>query len=193
METVAAGLYGLDLICLIAFQFLNRDYPLISHAVSDFGVGKTARLFKVYLLAGSIAAPLLGWQFWVARDPNYPVAIPVYLGLVMLGRLTLALFPNDLRDAPRTTAGHIHHAATLVAFTCAYMTVAEATPLLAATVTGPLSTALIWLKHLISLDFVLVIVTIYPPLRRFFGLTERLFLYGTAVWFLTASLALPPV
>jgi len=31
------------------------------------------------------------------------------------------------------------------------------------------------------------------PLRRWFGLTERLFLYATAVWFLTASLTLPPL
>lgn len=193
METVAAALYCLDLIFLISFQFLNRDYSIVSHAVSDFGVGKTARLFKVYLLTGSIAAPLLGWQFWVARDPQYPQIIPLYLGLVMLGRLTLGFFPNDLRGTPRTTSGHIHHGATLVAFTCAFMTVAEATPLLAANVTGTLSWALLALKNLISIYFVVIILTISPPLRQFFGLSERVFLYSTAIWFLIASLSLPPV
>ena len=193
METVAATLYGLDILFLISFQFLNRDYRWFSHAISDYGVGKTAGLFKVYVLAGSIAAPLLAWQFWQARAPSYPWIIPVYLGLVMLGRLALGLFPNDLRGTTRTLSGQIHHAATLLAFACAYMTVVEATPLLALSVTDELSTILVLLKHLISAGFIAVVITISPPLRRFFGLAERLFLYSTAVWFLTASLTLPPL
>ena len=193
METVAAALYGLDILILFAFQVLNKDYPLFSHAVSDYGVGATARLFKVYVVSGSIAAPLLAWQFWQADTPGYPLAIPAYLLLVALGRLGIGLFPNDLRGTPRTGRGQIHHPATLLAFTCAFMTVAEATPLLAASISGPLAIALVQLKHLISLGFIAVVVTISPPLRRFFGLAERLFLYGTAIWFLTASLTLPPL
>ena len=193
METVAAILYGLDIFFLISFQFLNRDYRWFAHAVSDYGVGKTAGLFRVYVLSGSLAAPLLAWQFWHASAPSYPAIIPVYLLLVMLGRLALGLFPNDLRGTPRTKSGQIHHAATLLAFACAYMTVAEATPLLTASVTDALSTALLLLKHLISAGFIAVVITISPPLRRFFGLAERLFLYSTALWFLTASLTLPPL
>ena len=193
MEKVAATLYLADLICLIAFQFLNRGYGWFTHSVSDYGSGKTAHLFKIYVITGSIAAPLLAWQFWVARNPGYPPMIPVYLLLVMVGRLGIGLYPNDLRGAPRSTSGQIHHAATLLASTCAYMTVAEATPLLAATVSGPLSAALTGLKHLISVDFVAVVLTISPPLRRFFGLAERVFLYACAVWCLLASLTLPPV
>ncbi len=193
MEVVAATLYAADLLFLISFQFLNRDYRLFSHPVSDYGVGATAGLFKAYVLAGSLAAPVLAWQFWFARDPGYPAIIPVYLLLVMLGRLTLGLFTNDVRGTPQTRSGHIHHAATLVAFACAYMTVAEATPLLARSVSGPLSTVVSGLKHVISLDFIAVVLTISPPLRRFFGLSERIFLYCTALWFLTASLTLPPL
>jgi hypothetical protein len=37
------------------------------------------------------------------------------------------------------------------------------------------------------------VLTISPPLRRFFGLAERVFLYATGLWFLTASLTLPPL
>ena len=95
--------------------------------------------------------------------------------------------------SPRTVSGTIHHAATLLAFTCAYMTVAEATPLLAATVGEPLTGLLSALKHVISLTFVAVVLTITPPLRRYFGLVERIFLYATALWFLTATLTLPPL
>jgi Protein of unknown function (DUF998) len=193
MESVAAALYCADLIFLISFQFLNRDYAMFSHAVSDYGIGKTAGLFKAYVLAGAIAAPLLGWQFWSARNPDYPAIIPGYLVLVMLGRMILGLFPNDLRGSPRTPSGQIHHFGTLLAFTCAYMTVAEATPLLAGAVTGPLATVLSGLKHVISFAFIGIVLTKSAPLRRFFGLAERIFLYCTALWFLTASLTLPPV
>ena len=193
MEKVAAALYATDLILLISFQFLNRDYALLPQAISNYAFGKTARMFKLYLLVGSCAAPLLAWQFWVARNPAYPAAISAYLLLVMLGRIGVALFPNDLPAAPRTAAGQIHHAATFLAFACAYMAVAEATPLLAGEAIGLRFLALTTVKHVISAAFLAVTVAFAPPLRRYFGLAERLFLYATALWFLTASLILPPV
>ncbi len=193
MEIVAATLYSLDLLILFAFQFLNRDYGVFTHPVSTYGIGKTARAFKLYMLVGSIAAPLLAWQIWSATDPTYPVASPLYLLVVMAARLVLAFFPNDARGAPRSLSGQIHHLATVVAFTCAFMTTTEVTPLLAATVGGVPAEALLWSKHLISLGFVAVVVTIAQPMRRYFGLAERLYLYATGLWFLTASLILPPL
>jgi hypothetical protein len=193
MEKVAAALYCADLVLLLWFQILSRDYLSVAHPVSDYGLGRTARAFKAYVVLGSIAAPLLAWQFWVARGPSYPWIIPVYLLLVMVGRLGIGLYPNDPRGAVRTRSGHIHHAATLLAAICAYMTVAEATPLLAASVSGALAQMLSGLKHVISLSFIAVMLTISPPLRRFFGLAERVFLYAAAVWCLAASLSLPPV
>ena len=112
METVAAILYGLDDAFLISFQFLNLDYPWFSDAVSDYGVGKTAHLFKIYLLAGGVAAPLLAVQFWQSENPSYPAIISVYLVLVMVGRLALGLFPNDLRGTMRTRSGKLRRAAS---------------------------------------------------------------------------------
>ena len=99
----------------------------------------------------------------------------------------LGLYPNDLRGTPRTHAGKVHHAATLVAYTCAYLTIADATPLLVAT--SPMCEVLTWVKHCFSLGFFAVMLTISPPLRRWFGLAERLFLYSCAVWFLCVSLS----
>jgi hypothetical protein len=193
METISATLYALDILFLMSFQVLNRDQPMFSHAISDYGVGRTARLFKVYVIAGCIAAPLLAWQFWRSTAPAYPPIITVYLLLVSLGRLVLGLYPNDPLGAPRTTAGQLHHAGTLLAFCCAYMTVAEATPLLLPTIASPLSEILAVLRHVISIGFVAVVITISPPLRHYFGLAERIFLYATALWFLAASLTLPPI
>ena len=187
IASVAAGFFGLDILLLLSFQVLNRDYGLFTHAVSDYGVGRTAGLFRFYVTLGSIAAPMLAWLFWQSRDPVYPAAIPAYLTLMMLGRMAVGLFPNDLHGAPRTTSGNIHHAATLVAFTSAYLTIADATPLLVAT--SPNGEVLLWVKHSFSAGFFAVVLTISPPLRRWFGLAERLFLYSCATWFLFVSLS----
>ena len=193
METVAAALYGLDLLFLLSFQVLNRDYPAFSHAISDYGVGRTAGLFRVYLLVGCVAPPLLAWQFHASALPDLPAEIPVYLVLVGLGRLGIAIYPNDPRNVPRTMAGHIHRAATLLAFTCAYMTVVEATPHLVAMHEATRSAADQMLKHVISASFLAVVMTMSAALRPYFGLAERAFLYSTALWFLLASLTLPPL
>jgi hypothetical membrane protein len=193
VEKIATTLYVVDLAMLLVFQLMHRDMGMIRHAISAYGRGKSARLFKTYLVSGSVAALLLAWQFYRAQAPAYPVMIPAYLVLVALGRVLIGLYPTDPRGAPRTRAGHIHHFATLLAFTCAYMTVVEATPLLAGGLEHGLPEALEWLRHIITLGFVAVVLTISPPLRRYFGLAERVFLYATALWFLTASLTLPPL
>lgn len=187
IATLAAGFFALDILLLAAFQVIDRDYGLFDHAVSDYGIGRTAGLFRAYVIVGSLAAPLLAYLFWQSRTPLYPAAIPVYLLLLMLAQVVVGLYPNDLRGAPRTASGNIHHAATLIAFTCAYLTIAEATPLLVAT--SPLGPMLLWIKHSFSLGFVAVVLTISPPLRPWFGLAERVFLYSCATWFLFVSLS----
>jgi hypothetical protein len=193
MERVAAALYGLDLLFLLSFQVMNRDQPAFSRPISDYGLGRTARLFRVYLIAGCIAPPILAWQIHASGDPDFPVMLPVYLALVALGRLGIAIWRNDPHGAPRTRSGDIHHAATLLAFTCAFIVVVEATPQLVALHEGLRSVADHALKYVISVSFLAVVLAISSPLRRWFGLAERAFLWSTALWFLLATLTLPPL
>ena len=193
MERVAAALFCLDLVILLAFLVPHRGLPVLARPLSDYGIGRTAGLFRLYVVTGSLAAPLLAWQVWSASAPAYPVVIPVYLLMVAVGRLGIGIFPNDAQGVPRTLRGTIHRTATLLAFACTLLAVVEATPILAATLQGPLQTVLIVLKHLVSAGFVAVMVSVSTPLRRVFGITERVFLVAAALWFLTASLALPPL
>lgn len=193
MEQVAAALYGLDLLFLLAFQVLNRDLPAFARPVSDYGLGRTARLFRVYLIAGCIAPPILAWQALVSGDPDFPVSVTVYLCLVALGRLGIAIWPNEKRGLRRTGKGQMHRAATLLAFAAAYMAVVEATPPLVALHEGARSVGDEVLKQVISVSFLSVVLTISSTLRPWFGLAERAFLYSTALWFLLATLTLPPL
>ena len=120
MERVAAALYGLDLLFLLSFQVMNRDQPAFSRPISDYGLGRTARFFRVYLIAGCIAPPILAWQVHASGDPDFPASVPVYLGLVALGRLGIALWQSDPQDMPHSRHGTLHRAATLLAFTSAW-------------------------------------------------------------------------
>ena len=193
MEIVAACLFGLDIAILISFQVLHRDYRVFSRAVSQYGVGKTAHLFKLYVISGCIAAPLLAWQYWQAGLPGYSQSVPFYLCLVALGRLGVGLFPVDMPGAPRTRAGMVHHAATLMAFGCAFIAITEATPMLVASTSGPGALILSSLKHVVNIGFLAVGLSLSLPLPKLFGLAERAFLYSAALWFLTATLVLPPL
>lgn len=193
MERVAAALYGLDLLFLLSFQILNRDMPVFARPVSEYGLGRTARLFRVYLIAGCIAPPILAWQIHASGDPDFPVLLPVYLVLVALGRLGIAIWRSDPHGAAPTRSGNIHHVATLLAFTSAFMVVIEATPQLFALHEGARSMADHVLKYVISGSFLAVVLTISSPMRRWFGLAERVFLWSTAIWFLLATLTLPPL
>ncbi len=193
MEKVAAALYGLDLFFLLSFQLLNRDQPAFAKPVSEYGLGRTAGLFRVYLIAGCIAPPILAWQVHASGDPDFPTSVTIYLALVALGRLGIAVWTNDAHGARHTQKGNLHRAATLLAFTSAYMAVVEATPHLVALHEGARSAADEVLKQLISLGFLAVILTTSPALRPWFGLAERVFLYATALWFLLATLTLPPL
>lgn len=193
MEKVAAALYGLDLLFLLAFQVLNRDQPPFAKPVSEYGLGRTARLFKVYLIAGCIAPPILAWQVHVSGDPDFPATVTVYLALVALGRLGIAIWPNEKRGLRRTRKGQMHRVATLLAFTAAYMAVVEATPHLVALHEGWRSTGDEVLKLVISAAFLTVVLTMSSTFRPWFGMAERVFLYATALWFLLATLTLPPL
>lgn len=193
MEKVAAALYSLDLIFLLSFQLLNRDQPAFAHPVSAYGLGRTARLFRVYLIAGCLAPPILAWQVHVSGDPEFPALVTVCLGLVALGRLGIAVWKDDPHGAPHTLRGNLHRASALLAFTCAFLTVVEVTPELVALHEGARSVADQVLKPVISASFLAVVVTFSSRLRPWFGLAERVFLYATALWFLLATLTLPPL
>lgn len=183
METIATALYVLDLAILLFFEVTTRQRG----PISNLGVGPTAGMFRAYMILGSIAAPILAVQMWHAQ--NLPPTVSIYLGLIALGRIGIAAFPLYPIDMGRAKIRQLHRVFTLLAFVCAFMTVTEATPL----ILGPHAPILWGLKHLITAAFMAVMMTGTPALRRYFGLAERAFLYATGLWFITATLSLPPL
>jgi hypothetical protein len=183
MEKVAAALYSANLALLLSFHLLDRRRSVLADAVSGYGLGRTAGLFRVYVALGSLAALVLAWVLWHLR-PDLPPGVTWSLVAMAGARIGVGLVPTDPPGAAKTVTGRVHLLAAVLTFTFAYMAIAKATPVLLADIPllGPLRTA-----AMIGLGG--VVLTLAGPLRPFFGLAERLFLFATALWFLVASLA----
>lgn len=182
MAQLAVLIYAINLLLLVSFHVLNRHYSPVANAVSDYGVGKTAPLFRAYVVVGTVGALLMSWLFWNA-GPALPSAVAWYLLVMAAARLGVGLFPTDLPGEAGTTTGRLHLVFAILTFTFAYMTIAKATPSL-----GEASPLLRPLHLAAMVGLGAVVVSMKGPLRPFFGLAERLFLFATAFWFLVVAL-----
>jgi hypothetical protein len=181
---VAAASYILALALLIALHVVERQRNPVSSAVSDYGTGKAAWLFKAYGAAGIIGAAAL-----CRAMLDYPAAVfsrgAVYcLGALAVLRLGVLAFKTDEGAFGRTREGLIHLAFAVVTFTLAYEVVSIGGPTVLAITAGPLNVAFAALGWIVPVSLALVVVTMLPRLRAFFGLAERAFLVSTLLWFL---------
>ena len=71
---------------VLALHFLPTGYDLVHNAVSDYGVGQYAPLFRVSLWAGSIA--VLALAIGLTLEPGAPPLLT--RGLVFLGLVSAA-------------------------------------------------------------------------------------------------------
>lgn len=110
--------------------------------------------------------------------------------LLMVGsRLGVMIFQTDLEGQKRTRRGLLHYLFAIGTFCFAYTAIANATePALAQYHEPILDLVLVVFKYVALTALAATVITMARPLRRFFGLCERVFILSTIVWFLTMSL-----
>ena len=166
----------------------NSGYNVLAHTVSDYGVGKAAGLFRLYVWAGNLGALALSYLFYASVDPRLPAFIPLCLLFMVVARIGVSVFKTDLEGSPRTRQGVAHYLFTILTFTFAYIVIDNAAPLLAPSNKPELQKwLLIGLCYTAMISLFGVVITVFRPLRRFFGSIERVFLLSTIVWFLVAG------
>jgi hypothetical protein len=164
------------LIMLGLLHARPTGYNPIGHAVSDYAVGPTARLFTTALTTSSAAVLALGF------------ALIEGVGSPPLGTRAV-LFPTTLEGQQLTRTSLTHYAFAIAAFTLTYLAISETTPVLLALNPAPwLNTTLNASAHTVAPSLTLVVITMLRPLRRIFGLFERLFLLTTNIWFVFVAL-----
>ena len=183
---VATGFYLLTFTLFVGLHFSGSGYNLLEHAVSDYGVGRSAGLFQLYVWTGNVGASALAYLFYTSAQPRFPRLIPFCLVAMVVARIGVSTFKTDLEGKERTRQGMLHYLFAILTFALAYVVIDNATPLLTAPA-SPLSWLFVGFRYAAMVSLFGVVITVFRPLRRFFGRVERVFLVSTLVWFLVAS------
>jgi hypothetical protein len=180
------------LVILAVLHALPTGYSPIRHAVSDYGVGRYRSLFTVALYVSSIGVLALAFALISGvGTPPLSTRNLTYLLLIPLARIGMTLFPTSLEDQRISRTGLLHYVFAVAAFTLTYLAISGMTPALRALdPSGWANAALGWTAWIVAPALALVVVTMLRPLRRIFGLFERIFLLTTNVWFAVAALLL---
>ncbi len=173
---------------LVALHLRATGYSPVRHAVSDYGVGPSRRAFSTYAWLGSAGGVALGAALWAGGQPPVPGWLLGVLAAMVAARAGLTLFPTDLEGRGLTRVGLLHYAFAILNFAAAYVFLRNGTPHLAgAPGWEPARPALEGLAGFALPALVANCATMAPPLRRVFGLFERLFLGTVLAWFTVAS------
>ncbi|MDN5927760.1 MAG: DUF998 domain-containing protein [Hyphomicrobiales bacterium] len=182
----AALAYLAQLALFLALNIRGR-YSLVSHAVSDYGIGPSRRLFTIYGLIGIIAAAALGAA--VLMDGRFPARGGIYLLAMAALRLGVLAFPTDLEGERLTGAGKLHYLFAIASFALAYMTIDVLNPAALSIVADWASPVLAGLYWIVAASLAGVVICLVPALRRIFGLVERVFLVSVLLWSAVFALA----
>ncbi|MEP4990357.1 MAG: DUF998 domain-containing protein [Paracoccaceae bacterium] len=185
---LSAACYAVVLGVFLAFHVIAPERSIFAHAVSDYAVGKTARLFIGYGLVGSLGAALLAIA--TVSTGDFPVRVPIYLALLAILRIGVLRFRTDIEGEAVTREGRLHYVFAIITFALTYMIVSAAQPTLGTFANPPLNAILSGLGWIATISLVGVVTTLLPPLTRVFGLAERIFLLSTAFWLLLLAVTL---
>ncbi len=118
-------------VVVVALHVLCTGYNPARNAVSDYGVGQYARLFRVSLWSGSIAvlALLAGLAAGVGAPPLARSDL-VFLGLVAVSRIGESLFPTTVEGERLTRTGALHYVFAIFTFGFTYAAISGMTPVL---------------------------------------------------------------
>jgi vacuolar-type H+-ATPase subunit I/STV1 len=174
----------------VALHVLPSGYRPISHAVSDYAVGKYGYLFRVGLWVSALGTLALAVALHqgVGAPPLATKDI-VFLILIALARVGMTAFPTDLEGQGHSRTGLLHYVFAIAAFTFTYLAISDMTSVLRTLSSAPWTHGALHVTGaLVAPELALVVITMIPRLRRAFGLSERLFLLTTNIWFVLASL-----
>lgn len=182
----------IDLGIFIALHVLPTGYSPISHAVSDYAVGKYSSLFRVRLWVNALGILTLAAALVLATHAGriqLATTDLLLLALIAPVRVAMSFFPTDIEGKKLTRTGLLHYLCAILSFAFAFIALRDMTPALQQ-VFPWVAGALGLLSVLLLPALIAVVVTLVPALRRIFGLFERIYLLTILVWLLLVSVAL---
>jgi hypothetical protein len=186
---LAGAAYLLYFGLFIQLHIKNKEYNMRDHALSDYAIGATAKLFNFYVLIGNLAAVFLSIAFLILQTTQpYYLRVALLLLAMVICRTLLGVFKTDIEGQKRTIPGILHYLFAIGNFAFAYMAIdaADSNILNRSDQFGGTNAAIIFV--VLTTTLVLVCITMFKPFRKFFGIIERLYILLTALCFFGASI-----
>lgn len=182
---LAIALIVVRLGIFVHLHVARREFSLLRNTVSDFGTGPTRREWTV-MNAVTLVAYALVLSVCAAHGIRPGWAL-VFGGVGVAAAVAMQFFPTDLTGTKTTATGVVHWALAVAQF--AGLFVAMTNVVVPAGSAAGLVEVLTWI---VRVSFYAFLVTLVIPAlrRRVMGLTERLFLIATPLWFLVVAIAL---
>ncbi len=185
MGAVSFLLYCTNIILFLILHLKNKEYSPMKHAVSDYDIGSTHKLFQAYGWAGNLGALFLSGAFFFSVEPVFSKAIPLLLISMVVCRIGLLIFKTNIEGERLTPSGIIHYLFAIGSFALAYIVIDKVdTLLLKQALPNGIDPVIRVYGYAITVALIGVCVTMFKPLRRFFAFIERLYILLVGFWFL---------
>ncbi|WP_405056748.1 DUF998 domain-containing protein [Kribbella sp. NBC_01505] len=177
LAVVAAILFLVRLGLFVALHVMRSDYNPIEHAVSDYAVGPTRRLSTISTWVTAAA--------WAALAGAVDGSATIWLLVLAAIFVVLPFLPTDIEGQQQTAIGRIHYVAAIAWFAISFSLTSHFTDEFDLTVLVVLR----WIA-LVSLAALVIALLVRPLRRRFFGISERVFLVAINLFYLVVPIAI---
>jgi Protein of unknown function (DUF998) len=169
---------------ILTLHVLPTGYSPVHDAVSDYGVGRYASLFRVGPWSGSISG--LALTAGLAVGAGSPAAGRPGSGVLGTGNCQPhgeSLFTTTLEGRRLSRSGPLRYVFAILTFGFTYAAISGLTAGLTRLHPWVEAAGLLrWLAGATLVGLILVVATLLPRLRNLFGLCERFFLLVTYGW-----------
>lgn len=188
----AVALFSLRLLLFVLLHALPGGIHPVHDTVSDYAASPAKQTRALASAASWTAA--LAWLALGAAVLSSTSRSDTALGRWLLGLgvllAVMPLVPTDRSGTATTTRGRIHLLFAIAWFTIAYATIAPLSRLIASPAGAVAVLNTLDLTAAVSLTALVFTLLIRPLRRRFFGLSERLFIVAVTMAPLVAAGAL---
>jgi hypothetical protein len=185
INVLALVMFIASLILFIIIHIKNKEYSIIKNAVSDYAVGSTNKLFRIYLWAGNLGYIFLFFTVLVNPVLRLDNVFIILLALIIIFRILLGFFKTNIEGQKLTTKGIIHYLLAIgnFGFNYTFIVKYDIKSKMINLLQNYQSLMQIY-EIALTIALVGVVVTMFKPLRLLFGIIERIYILGIGIWFI---------
>lgn len=189
LPAAVVGLSVVRLGLLASLHVVDRGNNPIRDAVSEYAIGPARRLSAAMTWCTAVTWAVLALATWFAL-PHWDRRGTATILLAALAAIfvVLPLVPTEDGGTARTLRGKLHYLLAIAWFAIAYDLTGDFARLAARSWGGAIA-GMCSVLHWVSLVSLIALVAflLLKPLRKYFGLAERVFLIAISLFFLIAA------